>query len=132
MPAFGAALKSAKPAIVPSFGARSGGVGNFASAGDTNESVTPLDGIAATLPPEASVIRSGAVSAARSRSIGHLNLSQPLGSSAAQTGAAAKASNATSRNLRISIHRDHDIRSLDDDSDVALGLDAEFIDRFVG
>jgi hypothetical protein len=27
--------------------------------------------------------RSGAVSAARSRSIGHLNLSQPLGSSAA-------------------------------------------------
>src|ERR1700753_1850813 len=99
MPAFGAPLKFANPAIVPSLGARSGGEGNFASAGDTSDSVMPVDGTAATLPPDASVMRSGAVNPARSWSIGHLNLSQPLGSSAAHTGAAATVSKATSKSL---------------------------------
>src|ERR1700759_3263285 len=132
MPAFGAALKVANPAIVPSFGVRSGGEGNFASLGATSDSVMPVAGIAATSLPELSFTRSGAVSTARSWSIFHLNLSQPLGSSAARTGAAAKASSATSNSLRMSVHRNHDIRSLDDDGDVALGLDAEFVDRLVG
>src|SRR5262249_39572623 len=119
-------------AFVPSLGARSGGEGNLASAGDTSDNVTPVDGIAASSPPDISVTRSGAVSTARSWSIGHLNLSQPLGSSPAHTGAAAKASNAKARSLRMSVHRDHDIGSLDDDRDVALGLDAELVDRFIG
>src|SRR5215475_4105543 len=99
MPAFGAPLKFANPAIVPSLGARSGGEGNFASAGDTSDSVTPVDGIAASSPPDISVTRSGAVSTLRASSIDHLNLSQPLGSSAAHAGAEAKASNATSRSF---------------------------------
>src|ERR1700736_3094788 len=85
MPALGAALKLANPAIVPSFAARSGGEGNFASAGVTSDSVMPVDGVAATSLPELSLTRSGAVNPARSWSIGHLNLSQPLGSSAAHT-----------------------------------------------
>src|SRR5581483_8518250 len=131
MPAFGAPLKLANPAIVPSLGARSGGDGSFASAGDTSDSVTPVDGIAARSPPEASVTRLGAANAARSRSIGHLNLSQPLGSSAAHAGVAT-ASNATSKIARISIHRDHDVGRLDHDRDVALGLDAELVDGLVG
>src|ERR1700692_323090 len=80
MPAFGALLKLAKPAKVPSFGARSGGEGSFASAGVCKASVIPVDGSAASSPPEASLMRSGAVSAAPSRSMFHLNLSQPLGS----------------------------------------------------
>src|SRR5262245_44168454 len=73
-----------KPAKVPSFGARSGGVGSFASWGATSARVMAEAGRAACSAPEASLARSGAVSAARSRSIGHLNLSQPLGSSAAR------------------------------------------------
>src|SRR3954470_21971164 len=74
----------AKPAKVPSLGARSGGVGNLASAGARKASVTPVDGKAVSSLPDVILARSGAVSAARSRSIGHLNLSQPLGSSAAK------------------------------------------------
>src|ERR1700722_1151512 len=132
MPAFGALLKLAKPAKVLSFGARSGGVGSFASAGACKPSVIPVDGRAASSPPEASLMRSGAVSAARSCSIGHLNLSQPLGSSAAKAGAVASRTNPTSRSARISIHRDHDVGGLHHHGDMALGLDAEFIDRLVG
>src|SRR6202011_5098008 len=127
MPALGAALKLANPAIVPSFAALSGGEGNFASAGVTSDSVMPVDGIAATSLPELSLTRSGAVNTARSWSIGHLNLSQPLGSSAAHTGAAPRASTATSRNFRMSVYPDHDIGRLDDDGDVAPGLDAELV-----
>src|SRR5581483_2044553 len=132
MPALGVALKLANPAVMPSLGARSGGEGNFASLGATNDSVMPVDGIAATSLPELSLSRSRAVSTARSRSTGHLNLSQPLGSSAAHTRAAVPINNATSRSLRISIHPDHDVRRLDDDRDAALGFDAELVDRFVG
>src|SRR5450756_922347 len=80
MPAFGALLKLTNPAKVPSFGARSGGEGNLASAGARKASAIPVDGRAASSPPDASLMRSGAVSALRSRSMGHLNLSQPLGS----------------------------------------------------
>ena len=50
--------------------------------------ITACGGRAAISAPDASLRRSGAVSAARSRSIGHLNLSQPLGSSAPQAGEA--------------------------------------------
>src|ERR1700737_4651777 len=112
MPALGAPLKLANPAIVPSLGARSGGEGSLASAGDTSDSVMPVDGIAASSPPDISVTRSGAVSIARSWSIGHLNLSQPLGSSAAQTGAAASIRTA-SKSLRMSVYPDHDVGRLD-------------------
>src|SRR3981081_109378 len=100
-PALGAVLKLVNPAKLPSFGARSGGVGSLASAGVTKASVIPLDGNAASSLPELNLARSGAVSAARSRSIGHLNLSQPLGSSAAQAGAAQSISNATMNILRM-------------------------------
>src|SRR5580698_1457397 len=132
MPAFDALLKFAKPAKVPSFGARSGGIGNLASAGVCNASVTPVDGGAASSPPEASLMRSGAVSAARSCSIGHLNLSQPLGSSAANAGAVVSRTKAMNKGARISIHRDHDVGGLHHHGDMALGLDAELIDRLVG
>ena len=52
------------------------------ATGVTLALVPPADAKLPT-PPEASLMRSGAVNTARSRSIGHLNLSQPLGSSAA-------------------------------------------------
>ena len=45
----------AKPAKVPSLGARSGGVGNLASAGARKASVTPVDGKAASSAPDASL-----------------------------------------------------------------------------
>src|SRR6478736_564447 len=121
-----------KPAKVPSFGERSGGVGSLASAGATKASVTPFPGNAGSSTPEARLVRSGAVSAARSRSIGHLNLSQPLGSSAARAGAVPSNSNAITRGLRISVHRNHDVGRLDHHRDLALRLDAEIVDRFVG
>src|SRR3954470_5073536 len=121
----------AKPAKVPSLGARSGGVGSLASAGATSASVTPVDGKFASSPPEMSLARSGAVSAARSRSIGHLNLSQPLGSSAAHAGAAPNSISAR-RAARMSVHRDHDIRGLDHHRSLAAGFDSEFVDGLVG
>ena len=132
LPALGAFLMLAKPAKVPSLGARSGGVGSLASAGVASARVTPLDGNAASAPPDVSLARSGAVSAARSRSIGHLNLSQPLGSSAAQAGAAPSNSNAMRKGARMSVHRDHDVGGLYNHRDFTAGLDAEFIDRLVG
>src|ERR1700679_2821565 len=105
MPGFDAFLKFANPAKVPSFGARSGGVGSLASAGASNPSVMPGGGGAASSPPDASLMRSGAVNAARSRSIGHLNLSQPLGSSAAHAGAVPSNTSAKSKGVRmIQIH----------------------------
>src|SRR6476469_133269 len=122
----------AKPAKVPSLGARSGGVGNLASAGARKASVTPVDGKTVSSPPDASLARSGAVSAARSRSIGHLNLSQPLGSSAAQAGATPNSNNATSSDVRMSVHRDHDVGGLHHDGNLAAGLDAEIVDRVIG
>src|SRR5271168_2189082 len=131
MPALGVPLTLVNPANVPSFGARSGGVGNLASPGASNASVMPVEGSAASSLPEASLARSGAVSAARSRSIGHLNLSQPLGSSAACAGAAA-IMNAIRRNLRMSIHCYHHVGGLDHDGNVTLGLDAEVVDGLVG
>src|SRR6476620_6423770 len=88
VPACGGSLKVAKPANVPSLGARSGGVGRAATPAVRKPSLMPFDGNAASSPPDTSLIWSGAVNAARSRSIGHLNLSQPLGSSAAHAGAA--------------------------------------------
>src|SRR5258705_6755498 len=132
MPAFGGFLKLAKPAKVPSFGARSGGEGSFASLGATSASVIPLAGSAASSVPDINLARSGAVSAARSRSIGHLNLSQPLGSSAARAEAVPSSNHATSRVLRISIHCDHYVGSLDHRGDLAARLDAQIVDRFVG
>src|SRR5215475_5551805 len=101
MPAFGTALTLAKPANVPSFGARSGGEGSLASAGGTSASVTADPGNAAGSLPDASLTRSGAVSAARSRLIGHLNLSQPLGSSAAKAGEALSKVSTTNSEARI-------------------------------
>jgi hypothetical protein len=84
--ALGGFLKRMKPASVL-FGARSGGIGSSASAGGTSKSVLPLDGIAASSLPEASRSRSRAVSAARSRSIGHLNFrSAPALTRAARRG----------------------------------------------
>jgi hypothetical protein len=61
----------------------------------------PVEGNAASSPPEASLTRSGAVSAARSRSMLHLNLSQPLGSSAALAGAAASKTSAMNKDPRM-------------------------------
>src|SRR3981081_4103597 len=61
-PAFGAFLKFAKPANVPSLGARSGGEGNFASPGMTKAIVIPVEGSALSSPPDTSLMRSGAVS----------------------------------------------------------------------
>src|SRR4051794_24067420 len=60
------------------------------------------DGRAACSLPDASLTRSGAVSAARSRSIGHLNLSQPLGSSAARAEVALSESAARTARTRMS------------------------------
>jgi len=125
-------LKLAKPAKVPSFGARSGGEGSFASLGATSASVIPLAGSAASSVPDINLARAGEVSAARSRSIGHLNLSQPLGSFAARAGAVPSSYHATSRVLRISIRCDHDVGSLDHRGDLAASLDAEIIDGFIG
>src|SRR6202034_3375861 len=125
MPAFGAALTLMKPAKVPSFGARSGGVGSLASAGVVRARIIPLEGTAASSAPEASLTRSGEVSAARSWSIFHLNLSQPLGSSAAQAGTAPSNIKATRSGARMLVYSNHDVRRLHDDSDVALGLDAQ-------
>src|SRR5260221_12089406 len=100
MPAFGAALMLVNPAKVPSLGARAGGEGSSASAGGRKPSVTPVDGRAESSPPDASLTRSGAVSAARSGSIPHLNLPQPLGSPAAQAGAVPSHTNAISKGRR--------------------------------
>src|SRR5579871_962413 len=130
MPAFGVAFTLAKPAKVPSFGARSGGEGNLASAGVISASVTPVAGRALSSAPEASLARSGAVSAARSRSIGHLNLSQPLGSSAAHAGIATS-TYATRRYFRMSIHPDHHVGGLDHDGDAILYFDAELVDGLI-
>src|SRR6185436_17456281 len=115
----------AKPAKVPSLGARSGGVGSLASAGLRKASITACAGSAASSAPDASLRRSGAVSAARSRSMPHLNLSQPLGSSAAQAGAAPSNASATRNEVRMSVDCDHDIGSFHHDSRLAAGLDAE-------
>src|ERR1700746_2861429 len=119
MPAF-ALLKLMNPAKVPSFGARSGGVGSLASAGVVRLSVMPVDGTAARSAAEASLTRSGAVSAARSWSIFHLNLSQPLGSSAAQAGTAPSNTNAMERGGRVAIYSHHNLRSLHDRGGTAL------------
>ena len=74
-------------------------------------SVIPVDGKAASSPPDASLMRSGAVSAARSCSMCHLNLSQPLGSSAAQAGADAEQDQGEQqRRAHDQVHRDHDDR----------------------
>src|SRR5258708_13158322 len=97
MPAFGGFGKRAKPANVPSFGARSGGEGRAASLGGRNASSIAVGADAAISAPDMSLGRSGAVSAARSRSIGHLNLSQPLGSSAAHAGTDPSSANAMTR-----------------------------------
>src|SRR3954449_4589624 len=121
-----------KPANVPSFGARSGGVGSFASADATSPSAMADDGNAACSLPDAILTPSGAVSAARSRSIDHLNLSQPLGSSAAKAGTIPSNSNPSSKGMRISVHRDHHIGRLDHHRDLPLRLDAEVVDRLVG
>ena len=56
---------------------------------------------AALTAPDRVKLASGAVSAARSCSIGHLNLSQPLGSSAAHAGAVPSKTKARSRGARI-------------------------------
>src|SRR5258705_6417399 len=122
----------AKPANVPSLGARSGGVGSLASAGLRRARVTACEGRAASSAPDASVMRSGAISAARSRSIPHLNLSQPLGSSAAQAGAAPSNASATRSEIRMSVDRNHDVGSFHHDSRLAAGLDAEVVDGLVG
>src|SRR5437879_1422542 len=122
----------AKPAKVPSLGARSGGVGSLASAGLCRARVSACAGRAASSAPDTSLRRSGAVSAARSRSIPHLNLSQPLGSSAAQAGAAPSSASATRSEMRMSVDRNHDVGSFHHDSRLAAGLDAEVVDRLVG
>src|SRR5581483_4639250 len=101
MPAFGVALKLAKPANVPSFGARSGGDGSPASDGVRNARIMPVEGTAASSVPEVSLARSGAVSATRSCSIFHLNLSQPLGSSAAKAGPNNAGARETNRRVTV-------------------------------
>src|SRR3984885_15372996 len=121
-----------KPAKVPSFGARSGGVGSLASAGAVRLTVMPVDGTAASSAPEASLTRSGEVSAARSWSIFHLNLSQPLGSSAAHAGTAPSNTRAMRSGARILVYSNHNVGSFHDDGDMAFGLDAQFIDRLIG
>ena len=87
--------------MLEELGARSGGVGSLASAGATRAIVTPVDGMALSSLPERSFVRSGAVSAARAWSIFHLNLSQPLGSSAAQAEVDASKANTRRAELRI-------------------------------
>src|ERR1700692_611038 len=62
----------------------------------------------------------------------HLNLYQPLGSSAAHAGTAPSNTNAMKSGARMLIHSNHDIRGLHDDGDMAFGLDTQFIDRLVG
>src|SRR5882672_9602313 len=131
-PALGAVLMLAKPAKVPSLGARSGGIGSLASVGLRRARITACEGRAASSAPDASVRRSGAVSAARSRSIPHLNLSQPLGSSAAQAGAAPSNASVTRSDVRMSVDRNHDVGSFHHDSRLPAGLDAEVVDRLVG
>jgi hypothetical protein len=104
----------------------------LASCDATIANVMPEEGKVACSFPERSSIRSGAVSAARSRSITHLNLSQPLGSSAANSWAELSKISATESDvLRISIYRDHYIRGFHNDNDGIAGFDPEIIDRFV-
>src|SRR6185369_11079055 len=122
----------AKPANVPSLGARSGGIGSLASAGLRRARITACAGRAVSSAPEASLRRSGAVSAARSRSIPHLNLSQPLGSSAAQAGAAPSSASATRSEVRMSVDGNHDVGSFHHDRRLAAGLDAEVVHRLIG
>jgi hypothetical protein len=59
-------------------------------------------------------------------------LSQPLGSSAADAGTAPSNTKAMRSGARMLVYSNHDVGSLHDDGDVALGLDAQFIDRLVG
>src|SRR5262249_48514872 len=64
------------------FGARSGAIGSFTSADGSSVTVVANGSGHRTRLPEASFGRSLPVSVARSLSSGHLNLSQPAGSSA--------------------------------------------------
>src|SRR5262249_41266124 len=101
------------------------------SAGLRKARITACEGRAAISAPEASFARSAAVSAARSRSIGHLNLSQPLGSSAAHAGAAPSNANATRSEMPMSVYPNHDVGGFHHDGRLAAGLDAEIIDGLV-
>src|SRR5271170_446080 len=62
------------------FGARSGGIGNLASANGTSVTVVAKGKGHAARVPDASFGKSVPLSVARSLSSGHLNLSQPTGS----------------------------------------------------
>src|SRR5580700_12177520 len=62
----------------------------------------------------------------------HLNLSQPLGSSAAQAGTAPINTNAMRSGARMLVHSNHDVGGLHHDGDVALCLDTQLVDRLVG
>src|SRR6267378_3086575 len=101
LPGGSAFLNTANPEKVLAAGLRSGGEGSLASTGVLKPSVIPVDGSALSSLPDASLMRSGAISAARSRSIGHLNLSQPLGSSAAHAEAVPSNASAMMRGARM-------------------------------
>jgi hypothetical protein len=83
LPGGSASFNAAYPEKALAAGLRSGVVGRLASALGRKLMTAATGSAGFKLAPEAILDRSGAVSAARSRSIGHLNLSQPLGSSAA-------------------------------------------------
>src|SRR5258708_3466778 len=101
LPGGSALLNTVKPEKVLAAGLRSGVVGRLASAARRRLMVAAAGSAGFKSSPDTISSRSGAVSAARSRSIGHLNLSQPLGSSAAEAGIAPSRTNAISKAVRM-------------------------------
>src|ERR1700738_4590337 len=94
-------LHNAKPEKVLAAGMRSGVVGKLASAAGRKLTIAATGSAGFKSSPAEILSRSGAVSAARSGSIGHLNLSQPVGSSAAHAEVAPSSANEKSKAARI-------------------------------
>ena len=101
LPDGSAFLNIANPEKVLAAGLRSGVVGRLASAAGRKLTIAATGSAGFKSSLEAILGRSGALRAARSRSIGHLNLSQPLGSSAADAGIAPNKTSAISKGARI-------------------------------
>jgi hypothetical protein len=91
-----------KPANVAlSFGVRSGGIGKAALSNGCSSIRVAVAGICGSSGPNA-VFAVAAVNSARSRSIPHLNLSQPLGSCASAAELAQSAASITIARIMFS------------------------------